>query len=842
MGFLLRTWLRPRLVGRSFAYLVVGSCLAMLVYGVVQSLTLTAAQQQQRDFGSSQSMSYDNVALGSLGPDDLARTRSAVQDGLPGSAVFLQTTQLRPDVLPPNFVQAPVDTVTFIEGADYRQAFGDQVGLLRGRWAGATGEVTVSERILDAIGGDDTLTIYSGRKTLKVVGVYQDDFAADSYLLFAGEGTFESIRPASVDKSFQPVYAQVRVLMPTSAASQVDEALGILADQLPTLPDGQGTRPENLSGNLAVRGTNQDGDSAAFGREGDVIVSFGPPLILLAGAAFLAAGQQRRRHEEVVHLLHRLGGRPSRVLLSRTASYSIVALMSLAAGTVVSIVVLLFARATALPAVAGQPLAPLDIANRQVAVLVAVGALTYVVATAAGDGGLGPRWASAVGSKIPRHLIRRTAGVLAVLSAIRVGDRVETALAGPGDARYAAYAMVAGFCLLAPDFLRVTMWLTSRSSLPLEVASRLMQANLPRFGAAVSLGVMTLGIPVALLVHLDSEQGLTASARYGIVPEGQMWVQSSDTSRDIATVAAVIGDTPGATEGVAFRTLTRIDDQGVVAEAARFSNIPGSGSYSTAVLTVDSASDLARALPSLTRLEDAARVLNEGGVVDFTSHDDDDQRLITYGQAVPQETETPSLPTIQVEASPQVQLQFAGVLLTSTAKGLDLPIGPVSRVIFPDMDAATITSATRALQDAGYDPEFGQYAQTPPEPVLPVNAVAFLLVMTLGSIIILTIAISEQARAVSTSAKRLLALGAPPRWLMKLNSAQAVQMVGVSFTAGLTSGLMAVIVSSHAYPALVIHWVPIGAVTGTVLVLSTAAAGMALRFNRVRLTEAFLFA
>ncbi|MEJ7757806.1 MAG: hypothetical protein WKF83_17330 [Nocardioidaceae bacterium] len=298
-------------------------------------------------------------------------------------------------------------------------------------------------------------------------------------------------------------------------------------------------------------------------------------------------------------------------------------------------------------------------------------------------------------------LLRRAAVVLLVVGAVQTSVNAESVTA--------SYLAVAAALLAAPDVLRALVWVLPRSNPRTFVLARLMGADRGRQAAAVIVVAACIALPISVATQLVSKKASDASFAFSRVPAGQVWVQSTGGTGDVAGVARAVSRVAGIGQPVVIRGSNYSSDpRDKDSAAALFANTPTSGRSSSALMIVESAEDVRRLvgddLPA-----SAETTLEAGGVLDFTSALGD-QRFVVYAASGQRLLRTSVLHTLKVHLNKQFSASFGGAVLLETAKTLDLPVDPPTKYIYTDVTSEVTAEMVQAAVDAGYDSEFVQYA------------------------------------------------------------------------------------------------------------------------------------
>ena len=829
--FLSGRWLRSTAARRSSIILVLTFAVLAAVFVCVSAFTLSGDQEADKAFGAYERQTSTSVYVGDLGPGSLAEARSALTSAVPGSHLFLESTQVRPDSFAKTYVQAPLENLRFVEDPGLQAAFPDRYTLEEGSWPREPFDVVVTQHLLDALPDPTEFSVLSDRATFHVVGVVTDVYAQQSDTIVAGPGTWEAIPRAAPGREYQPVEASVRVLF--GANTSVDEVGRVLQQVLPPLPGARGGRAGNIEANYTTRAQVASAPVAEFGSD-QLVVSYVPLLLVVLLVSALVVGQTRGPHRANADRLVAVGVRRGVVVLSQVVALSVVAGGSIAAGLGVGWLVAIALRASVLPVVADQPLSPVPGLDTT-AVAIAASSLALIAAgTLWPDrSNLAAGWSvvTRYTAEIHLGLVRRVAVVLLVIGAFQVGGNATTR--GSATAVLASYLGVAAVLLAAPDLLRIVVWALPDSNTRTFVIRRLMRADLGRQAAAVAVVACCLALPICAATQLVSTKASDATFTYSRVPANQVWVENTGGTGDVTGVAQVVSKVDGVGQPVVVRSSSfSPDPKDKNSAAAFFTKTPTSGNSNSTLMIIESADDVRRLVGS-DLPADAETVLESGGVLDFTDAEGD-QRFVVYAANGDRLLVTPLLTTLKVSLNKQFSSQFGGAVLLSTANELNLPVDPPGKYIFPDVSPSVIGDAVQAAVDAGYDSEFVQYSVPPPPPDLPTYAYVFLAGLTLGGFAVLLLVIRGQASRLRSYSARLVAIGLGPRWTLSLLVIQAAVVVGIGLIAGVSAGILGVTITSDNYVVTEVPAFPIALACGATLV----AAGLATLLAAHSLTAA----
>lgn len=822
---LITRWLHSRDARRTSLILAATFAVLAAVFVCTSAFTLGAGQQADSEFGIYEQRTYDSVNIGDLTPSFMEHARAVLASNAPGSDLFIETPELRPDSFTKTYVQSPLATVRFVQDPQIRASFPGRYTLDQGDWPTRASDVVVSRHVFNALPDRVHFTMLSGRARLHVVGVVTDAYAKHDDLIIAGPGTWESIPRPSPGHAYQPVDAQVNVLFETGAS--LDGVRRTLEAVLPPLPAAQGARSETIDANYSSRAQVAAEPTAGFGGRTQLVVTYLPLLLIVLLVSALAVGQTRRGFTANADRLVALGARRRTVRRCQVIALEVAALASIAAGLGVGWLVALGLRATVLSHFADEPLSPvpgINLATLGIAVsslvVISVGALW----PSRGPGATLQPAVSGLLDDVHLGLIRRVVLVLLVLTARRVGG-------GDGSV-VSSYLVVAAVLLAAPDLLRVVLWCLPRRAARAFLIRRFMKSDAARQAAAVVVVAACLAIPICAATQLASDKASQSALTYNLVPARQVWVQNTGDMGDVTAVARLVSQVPHIGSPVVVRGLTgRPGRRGQAGPSARFVRTPRYGSIGTDPMVLNSATQLRQLIgPGLAN--NAEAVLNAGGVVDFSQGVGDQQIAVFPAGGGAPERLTPTLPTVHVSVSRQFTTQFAGAVLLSTARRLSLPVSDPKKYIYTDVPHDTISAAAAAAVDAGYDSEFVQYDVPPPTPDLPIEAYVFLAGLIAGSFAVLLLVIGEQAKRLRTYSARMIAIGLTPRWILSILAIQTALIIGTGLLIGTAAALLGVTISADNYPVLNVPVLPITLACLATIVAAGLATALAVRALR----------
>lgn len=812
-------WLAGTALRRAAIMLTVAFAVLTAVFISVNSFEQTPAQTAQQRFGIYDHSTYTSISVGDLQRGDTKQLQVAIAAAAPDADLVIESRTLRPDAYPKFYFQAPTAVVRYLEDPELERAFPDRYSLLDGRWPSKMNDVVLSEHLLQALPSADrsTFTVLSGKTRFHVVGVVRDDDDRHGDVMVAGAGTWEALTPRDAARQYQPAEGQTSIYWDHGDLT----AIAAAADRvLPALPRGQGSRDEIWASNASSRSDVTGAPPVTFGSD-QIVVSYLPLLMVALLVAALVVATTRRPIVDATDRLVQLGLDRAQVRRLHTGLLTVTAAGSIIVGVALGTGVAVLLRSTVLVAFTTQPFSPISGVTPAAWLIVAA----TIVVVASGAAWPTAAAASKTASVMSRligdihvGLVRRVLIGLCVIGAVLFGATTQAWIFG-------AYAAIAAAVLLAPDLVRLIVWVIPRRSARLFVARGIMRASLARQGVAAAVIAACIAVPIGLGTQLASKQANDSAFTFSTVPSGQMWVERASAVGDVDGIARAIAKVQGIPAPVAVRALSGpAQASGAAGPAARFLHAASGG---TATLTLADPDDLRRLIgPDLTR--DAEAVLRAGGVIDFSAARGPQQFVVVANGGERQLT-TPVLPTLKAHVAPAFSTQFSGAVLTSTAEKLGLPVSSPVKYLYPSVTTAQVRSAVSASVDAGYDSEFVHYHVPPPAPMLPAAAWVFFAGLTLGGFIVLVLVVTDLARRLRDYSERLVAIGLRPGWTRGVLAVQAAVIVGVGLVTGVVGGVLSLHVIAGHYAVTAIPSTSIAATMIAVLLTTAAATLIATR-------------
>lgn len=803
-------FLRSRRQLVSATGLAAAAAASTLTFVAVNAFALSGEQEAVRDLGR-----FDDritVGLPLDVPDPraaLAGYRAAVQRG-GGEDVHVQLSSfdVAPDDLPDQHNSGRTKIVIYAEADEpFTDAYADELRLDSGVAPTRPGQVALSQALWRQLGRPDTVTIFSGAVTLKVVGVVTPVFGERSWRIVAAPGTWLSLPAVRISRGFPHVEAQATLYW--TGATDPERIAAALA---PLAPDNHAP-DQLLTGHLDRGDAYRHGERSLTARY--PLLHTYPALALGALAALLLLQLNRRRLGDSLDRLVAVGIRPRPVRVAFTGALVLTALGSVLLGAAVGAGLGMAARATLIPALADQPLSPMP---------GLVGPTLRLVEVAAGVtlvGGWvllrGTRRASVrrVASWMPWGFLRRVAAVALLLRGTQT-----VAYPTGAEVSQTAGCFVAGVVLVTPDLVRLVVRLLPMSSSVALTARRLMEGDHARHALAATTLACCLALPTAVATLVATEDRTLRAENLPAVAERQVWIAPGDAGPSLSVrIESILGDTPGFGEPVPVPVLA----------SARFGVGRGSGGYS--VIVVNTPDELEALLGPIP--QQARDTLDQGGVVDWTGVGA--QQWLDIEHAHRRHTRTATLATVPATVEPAYQFSYAGAILASTATRLRLPVERHSTDVYLHVSDDAIRQGIRRVEAAGINTKYVGYHVEP----LPTEPTYEWYLATAGVALtgfaLLWMVQRGQARHLRGYSQRLLAIGLRPRWSLRVQLLQSAITLGIGLLVAIPAGCIPIVVIAKLTRMHLVLDVPVGfiaIVAGSSLAAALLAVLLGLRSLR----------
>jgi len=775
--------------------------LLMATFAVLTAASLGPEQRIARDLGRWDSrMSVDLDAAGSDSPAGDLRA-IALDTGATEATVLLSSVDVRPD-LPgrPFSVYTEGDWATNPFPATYR--------LVSGRWPTQAGEVVVTRAIAQYV-VHGRLRVLSG-ETLIAVGQVENRFSQRSSEILAAPGTQATFDWGRIAERF-PTAAMTPLLMWTGPSDPVVNGLATFLaadnrfsaassdDWLFSLQSSR-TQRTNLLGD---RTTLVDSTPLAFSV---------PSLVLVPLTALAAFAISLRRARRTLAVLRGVGTPNAVAVTGIAAGGAALVILAAVAGVVAGVAAAVPLRAL-LPLALTQPVSPWPDLWQPAGRLILLTAAAVVAAVAgfvASQASL--PWRALMAAAPLRALsplvpITAAIGLVWLLWVVN-GD-------GPGSRD----AIVVPLSLFVLSGVPLVMNLVTAAIPGVGPAARLARRRArihqARFGVTVALTAMLLGVFWAFAIAWRTSSDIETINTISLVPRGQVLVTTEGPSPPPSGVVNVIRQDVGSTA----REMQLWEPVETNRNGERVATVRGNGLG--AVLIVDSISD-ARALGSLGT--DAADTLQAGGLVLFGETGEAGERPL-YVSSPAGDTPTAEIPFVSAPFDRSWEQSYAGMILTDTARRLDLPLLATDTVFaaVPDLDGDAIRSD---LIERGYNPAYAKTYRLQdrlPFPVVYWYVGAVLAIATAGTLFLL---VRAQALALRPYAAGLIAIGASKRFPARVLAweAMAATIAGVALAAVIAVVPTLLLGLRYDLPVLVsVPWAIVGMTIGVVVVMVVTA-------------------
>jgi len=825
---LARRFMRTAPTRRSAGIVLVATMLLMALFVALKGFSLSGEQVVQRDLGRFTS----RVGLTNIDGDDAAaldRARAAARRaGATDAMVLLESLN---DVLPP--IADPPFT-EFLEGDWESEPFPEGYSLTEGRWPRAPREVVVTDAFARAIEGKRAFSVFSGNQRLRVVGRVHDRFGTASSKILAAPGTW---RAFAATKGLSVKSAKYPLPEPSPALLWSGGQRGRVVRSISGVAS-PGAEAE--SGGPATQLRTREGELSKTRRSwiDRIPLAYRVPSIGLVLLAVLAAfGMNARRLRRNLGALRSVGIGAADATAAVILAGAGWVLAACVAGSGLGIGLGLAVRAMAREFIT-QPLSPFpDVSGpalRFLAVAV-VACLGVAVAAMVGQRRLTAR---SLLSFLPRGRpvsnVRHALATLAAAAAIWQGfslDAIDGAMILVGT-------LAATVALMTPEIVRTALRRLPASGARRRLARQQLLFDNGRAVIVVAVLTATLGPPLAMVTLLDaaitSQAQISSAAPRQVVlsgPEGSARPPQGLVRQVVARL-----DAPAPPVQVSYL--------GSSQDAARPGDVDVNvaGDDLEAVMAVDTLADADRL--SNGALTDAQRqTLGDGGLLVWPQPNRKDLKL--EGNALPLDvrnaetgkvvSSTPPIAAVYAPFEPSWQEGNDGLVLTSTARRLDLPVWR-GELVLTGISTTASAQAEQTAIDAGYDPRQVDFydvdsVQVPPAFWATIIGLGLLVLLTIFSLT------GAQAAMLRSYLGGLIALGLPRRWARNVLNLQTAILVAISTLLGLVIGVVPIVIAALKVPGLMlaIPWSALAAIVA--LFVGSAALGTALSSRRLKAAD-----
>lgn len=774
-GLLLKS---PRQWKHGVALALVVAC-ALALLGVLGSLRLSPEQEAEMYLGAHEHRVQDVAPFGSeLTTNIVEGVRSAVAaTGATDIALRIDSLSVRPDDLEQTFSGGPVKVVSYAEDLLSTGAQAD-VGvytLIDGVMPSSAGEIALSRALAHELDYPRSISVFGRAVTLRVTGVVVPRYGEESWRIIAGKGTWASFPSEQIALGYPQAEGGLMVLW-DGTASGTDAVLQAVSQANPATAGPEALRTSHLS-REALLLSDQPRLTA------DEQTYLPPSLVLIAITSLILVNLARPRALNLRQCLEGVGMSRASVVPPLLFSLAIMLLAGALCGCATGWAMTWLARASVLPALTTQPLSPFPAmvvsAAALVGVAVGAGLISALVRFRRPGVRRSPRKerVSHALRKVPVAFLRRAAAVLVVGWTL-------PGLTGAGsldEAGSSALRFAAGLLLLLPDAVRIVVKTLSVRRVETLSARRMFEADPARYTLTATALAAAIALPTvfgtlyATSFRAEEQQNLSS------VPAGQVWVSGSELgSRELVQRTV---DELSEVEG--FGEPIRIDyvEASLTQDDAHFVN---------GVWGIRKAADLFSLL-GIEPDEQVASMLDAGGIIVW---DKAGGELVTptgeFTEAPTAIAGVVSLDDLDVEVDPVIASTLAGVILTSTAETLGVPVEPDMAAIYTDISASSQQEASALILSQGITPKAIVY-NTPPQPLeFPATWIVILVGVAASLFVMVWIVFSSQARHLRSYAARMLAVGLGQEWAIRVLGVQSIVVIVTGLLGGSIVGTAAI--------------------------------------------------
>lgn len=822
---LARRFMRTKPTRRSAGTVLVATTLLMGLFVALKGFTPSSEQVVQRDLGR---FTFSTGLQKISGNDAAALDRAATAARRAGAIDAMVLLQSFNDVLPP--IPDPPFTV-FLEAAWPSEPFPERYSLTDGRWPRAPREVAVTDAFAGAVKGEQAFTVFSGNQRLRVVGRVRDRFGTASSKILAAPGTWRAFAAAKGMSAKYPLPAPLPILLWSGGEQNrvVRSIAGVASPGAEVESGGPATDLRTREAELSkVRRSWIDKIPLAYR-----IPSVGLVLLAVLGAF----GMNARRLRRNLGTLRSVGIGAADATAAVILAGSAWVLVACVAGSAVGIGLGLAARAIAREFVT-SPLSPFPDVSGPALRFVAVAIVACLGVAVAAMVGQRRSTARSLLSSLPRGRwvsnVRHALATLAAAVAIWQGfslDAIDEAMILVGT-------LAAVFTLMTPEIVRTALRWFPVSGPRRRLARQQLLFDQGRALIVVAVLTATLGPPVAMATLLDTL--ITSETRVPSVAPHQVVLSGPNGG-------------PRAQQGLVDQIVRRVDPP---APPVQLSYL-GSGEDQPGPKDVDvtvAGDDLAFVM-AVETVEDAVRLSNgaltdaqrqtlrNGGLLAWSQRDRKDlkpeggalQLVVQNAQTGAALSKTAPIPAVYAPFEPSWQENGAGLILTSTARRLGLPVFR-AEVVLTGVGPTASARAKQAAIDAGYDPrQVGVHdidtVEVPPAFWAAIIGLGLLVLLTIFSLT------GAQAAMLRSYLGGLIALGLPRGWARNVLNLQTGILVAISAISSLVIGVVPIVIAAVKVPGLTlaIPWSALAAIVA--LFAGSAALGTALSSRRLRAAD-----
>jgi hypothetical protein len=819
---------RSLATARSASIVFVAAAFLLAIFVTLQSLALSGRQMVERDLGRFGAFVGYGAIVALPGddrvtPDLLSAARGA---GATDAMVFLSATNVQLVAAGPG--GGPRE-IGLQEAAWASRPFPERYRLLSGRWPQRPLEVVVTEPGDVAVARGGELTALGGRTRFHVVGTADDRYARTSALL-AGPGTWAQL-PHDLATRFPVLRAQPVLFWSGNAEARVVAAFAAVA----AARDGTEATDEAVAASLVVRGQLAATRGQSWIERTPAAYTI-PSLLLPFAVVWLAFGLNSRRFNRSLRVLESLGVRRSTAAASlslATAAWCVIAaVLGAVAGFIVGLGAgYLIANLRDLPA---GPVSGITDPVLRLLVGVAAGAACAGILLFAGareaptPRASTTRPAARGRGRSARHLLAVATWCAAAIVAADLESAAETSIL--------AGVMTVAVLLLVPEFVEVVLRLLPEGRATTRLSRRQLAGDRQRAIAAVAVLAVAVGGSLGYLTLLTTVVRTLETKEYPPVLSGQVMVADRSSivfPPPVDVVEAV--EASGLIRGKPRVELHYVHELDGAGNPTR--NVTLEGTMER-VLAIDTVGDVERLLTHpLTSRE--GEVLRRGGILVWA--DTPARRVARQGSAplaiTGTRVEPPvSLPATTVgSANAGWRVGTSGVLLTSTARRLDLPLSR-GATLYVGLSPAEARALQRAVARAGFDARTIEIYEGLPSVVPPAALLATAAGLAIIALLVTLVAAHGQARVLRGYLRRLISIGLPVSWARHVLLYQLVVVMGAATVLGAVIAIAPLVIAEMRIAALVlsIPWTQVLVLMVSVYVAACLAAIQSSRSLRAR--------
>lgn len=825
-----RRFARSRDLARSSTIVAVLALFLLSMYVLLESMTLSPQQVVDRELGRfDRSTGLLQVSLPPGEADLVRRLDAAVREaGADDVLVGLLTVDMQ-------IASREAPSITFYEAAWSSRPFPDRYRLESGRWPARPGEVVLTNADPRRHPVGSQLPVLSDRARFNVVGLAEDPYARSSKIM-AGEGTWATLDP-DIAASFSGLSAQPVVRWDGKRPQQVIQAVADVLVRHAGAGSPKSVR-RTLAESVLTRSelANQETSSAIE----KIPAGYTVPSLLLPGlSVLLVYGINDRRFRSRVRLMSSLGLPRWKAVgalgLATTAWCLIAAAVGAVAGVGLGGVLGRLVRV-----LFDHPIAPVPNVTGPLVQMVAVTLLAAGLGTLLlqysrpSTAQLQPRASRTITAPHGRHTSQRgrdarhVFAVAAGCATVLLASRMDS----PPKSMVMAATFALTVLLLTPDIVMRVLPRLPETGPRVRLARRQLASDSRRMITAVAMLASLLGMSLGFLTLLDTMIRTAGEQAYPDVLPGQL-VVADRSSIGLPAPRRVLD---------IVRNQPELRDQEPIPLQFIRKGINADtritlGNSDGRLLAVDDEQQLSRMISRpLTTSE--RRTLQAGGIVTWADGPapmvlhpgvDESDLVVLKGDTVVHNLGTRPVAVADVPMAGW-RSGSTGVMLTATARQLDLPIrtGAVMYTAVPDTVAAAVR---RAVALAGENPRVVEIFKPPPPPVPPTA-----LYVTAGGLVIVTLLLTAvvtrgQARSLRDYLGLLRTIGLPPRWVRHVLLYQHAVILAISTVVALIIAVLPVIVTAMRLPDFVfaIPWRQLAVLAAAVYAATFAAAHLTTR-------------